>query len=354
MLDNISLGCNGRGAQTIPRRPQPGENLFGKLASVSVDEQFRLVKESGVFDHFDRMPQPGEEDEYRRASQKYALPIRTGLWSYTSGRDEALLEKNLRLCKETGAQCHDIMLLMKHVSGRDVANAEVEAFYLLAYELGLKIGIEIAFEVHIYMWTEDFRRVTPVANAIRARGIPFNFVLDHSHVLLKIESTEEQDVSGIRADVESGALKIDPYEEGNVLDEWIAQDMITWLQVRPVSPNGPKNPGELKEGGHWGRACQYPFKRPRAGEWFHPWHAYRTEPCKEVVRRVLRRHFENPKSPLRWITTDMIDMADYGGGVNYSLIEQNIAIAEWIRATYASLKAEYAMKAAALNGASSR
>jgi hypothetical protein len=27
---------------------------------------------------------------------------------------------------------------------------------------------------------------------------------------------------------------------------------------------------------------------------------------------------------------DMIDMADYGGGVNYSLIEQNAAIAQWI------------------------
>ena len=26
----------------------------------------------------------------------------------------------------------------------------------------------------------------------------------------------------------------------------------------------------------------------------------------------------------------MIDMADYGGGVNYSLIEQNAAIAQWI------------------------
>jgi hypothetical protein len=148
-------------------------------------------------------------------------------------------------------------------------------------------------------------------------------------------------VSGIRADVESGRLVIDPYEDGNIIDDWIRQNTVTWLQVRPVSPNGPRNPGELKEGGHWGRACQYPFKRPRPGEWFHPWHAYRVEPCKEVVRRVLRHHLSNPKSSrLRWITTDMIDMADYGGGVNYSLIEQNIAIAEWIRKTYDQIKRE--------------
>jgi hypothetical protein len=36
----------------------------------------------------------------------------------------------------------------------------------------------------------------------------------------------------------------------------------------------------------------------------------------------------------------MIDMADYGGGVNYSLIEQNAAIAQWIRDTYRALKKE--------------
>ena len=54
MLGNISLGCNGRGAQEVPRRP-----------AVSVDEQFRLVKSSGVFDHFDRMPQ-SRITEFRR------------------------------------------------------------------------------------------------------------------------------------------------------------------------------------------------------------------------------------------------------------------------------------------------
>lgn len=327
MLGDISLGCNGRGAQGVPRQP------------LAIDEQFRLVKEAGVFDHFDRMPQPGQEAEYVRASQKHALPIRTGLWSYAAGKDEAQLEKNLRLSRETGAQCHDIMLRANHASGRAVTDDEVIAFYLLAYELGEKIGIQIAFEVHIYMWSEDFRRINLVAEKVRARGVPFNFVLDHSHILLKVDNAEEQDVSGIRKDVEAGRLVIDPYEEGNVIDDWIGQNTITWLQVRPVSPNGPKNLGELKESGHWGRACQYPFKKPRPGEWFHPWHAYRVEPCKEVVRRVLRHHLANPKaSRLRWLTTDMIDMADYGGGVDYSLIEQNIAIAQWIRDTWQALR----------------
>jgi hypothetical protein len=62
----FSIGCNGRGVQHT--RP------------VSVDEQFRMLKESGVFDHFDRMPQPGQESEYLRAADRHGIPIRTGLW----------------------------------------------------------------------------------------------------------------------------------------------------------------------------------------------------------------------------------------------------------------------------------
>jgi hypothetical protein len=322
----FSIGCNGRGAM--------------HTAPVSVDEQFRLVKEAGVFDHFDRMPQPGVENEYLRAAQKYDLPIRTGLWSYTAGKDEAQLEKNLRICKEAGAECHNLMVLTRHAQDHVVTDQEVVDFYRHAYDLGGKLGITIGFEVHIYMWSEDFRRVSRVARMVRSHGIPFNFVLDHSHVLLKVENPEEQDVSGIREDVEAGRLVIDPYEEGNVLDEWIGMGMTVWLQVRPVSPNGPKNQWAIKEGGSWGRACQYPFLKPKPGEWHSPWHAYRVEPCKDVVHRVLRHHRDHPGDPLRWITTDMIDMPDYGGGAKYSLIEQNAAIARWLRQTWQEIKAE--------------
>ena len=32
----------------------------------------------------------------------------------------------------------------------------------------------------------------------------------------------------------------------------------------------------------------YPFTKPAPGEWHSPWHAYKLEPTKEVVRKVLR------------------------------------------------------------------
>lgn len=322
----FSLGCNGRGIMHTAPAP--------------VAEQFRMIRDSGVFDHFDRIPQPGDERAYIDASNKTGVPMTTGLWTYQIGKDEKLVRSNLEWASKAGAECHNLMISTRHTDGHIVTDDEVVEFYLRAYEVGEEFGITIGVEVHIYMFTEDFRRITPIAKNIRARGIPFNFVLDHSHVLLKVESPEEQDASGIRQDVQSGRLIIDPYQDGNVIDEWIDQNMVVWLQVRPVSPNGPKNTMMMGPGGRWGRACQYPFVRPAPGEWNHPWHAYRVEPCKHVVREMFKHHQKVSSSPLRWLTTDMIDMPDYGGGVGYSLFDQNVAIAEWLRKTWREMSGE--------------
>ncbi|WP_075257377.1 xylose isomerase [Herbaspirillum camelliae] len=338
----FSLGCNGRGVVHLEGTP------------ISVDEQFSMIKSSGVYDHFDRMPQPGEEKEYIRAANKYGIPLRTGLWWYVSGRDEDLLEKNLRISKEAGTEFHDVMLHLCNAQGKIVSDDEIVAFYRHAYDLGARIGIEIGFENHIYMWSEDPRRITPIGQRLAREGLPFKFVLDHSHVLIKVDNVEEQDIIGIRNDVESGKLVIDPYEQGNVIDEWIENNWVHWLQVRPVSPNGPKNIWAIKNpneyiGGAYGRPCQYPFTKPRPGEWHSQWHAYRLEPCKEVVRKMFKHHHLNRRSPLRYITTDMIDMADYGENAKYSLFDQNVAIAEWIRSTWDEISSQPLPQEATIN-----
>ncbi len=131
----FSLGCNGRGV--MHREP------------VSVDEQFAMLKSTGVFDHFDRMPQPGAEQEYIRAAEKHAMPMKTGLWSYMVGRDEAEVLKNLEFCKAAGAECHNLMIYRKHAAGRDMTDQEIANFYRLAYEAGARLGITVGLEVHI-------------------------------------------------------------------------------------------------------------------------------------------------------------------------------------------------------------
>lgn len=321
-MKGFLLGCNGRGAQHQPSHPP------------SIDEQFRMVKESGVFDYFDRLPQPGLEREYIAAAEKYDLPILTGLWSYTRGKDEELLLGNLELTKASGGKCHNIMLYDRHADGHRLSNEEVVDFYLRAYEAAEALGIDITFEVHIYMWSEDVRRVNAVADLVAARGVPFNFLLDHSHVLLKLENAEEQDRCGIREAVEAGELVLDPFEPGNIVDDWITRNMTLWHAVRPVVPNGPKNFWAKDSEGNYGRACQYPFMRPRAGEFHSEWFAYKLEPSKEVVRRVLRHHHDNPASRLRYITTEIIDLVDYGENARYSLFEQSVAVGAWIRKTW--------------------
>ena len=322
------LGCNGRGVQHQPGNPP------------SIDEQFKMVKSSGVFDYFDRMPQPGEEKEYVRAAERYDLPMLTGLWTYTLGKDEELLNNNMQLTKDTGGLCHNIMVFDKHADGHSITDQEVLECYLSAYKQAQRIGIEITFEVHIYMWSEDVRRVNTVADMVLKEGLPFNFLLDHSHVLLKLENPEEQDRCGIRDAVNSGSLILDPFEPGNIVDEWISRNMTLWHAFRPVAPNGPKNLDARDVEGNFGRACQYPFMRPKPGEYHSEWFAYKVEPCKEVTRNLLRYHRDNSESKLKYVTTEIIDLIDYGEGAKYSLFEQSVAIGQWILETWDGLVAD--------------
>ena len=55
------------------------------------------------------------------------------------------------------------------------------------------------------------------------------------------------------------------------------------------------------------------------------------EPSKEAIRKALRYHITHPNSPLQFITTEMINLPDYGLGAKYNLFEQNVAAARFIR-----------------------
>jgi hypothetical protein len=339
------IGCNGRGAQSSSLAKPVS------LDEAPIDEQFQLVKDTGVFDYFDRLPLRSNIDEYRRAIAKYDLPVRTASWFYRLGQDEALLSANLRIAKEIGAVMHNIMIYTNDATGRAASDDAIVDCYLRTYDEGMKLGVEPAFELHVNMWSEDFRRVTPVAKRVQAQGVPFNFTLDYSHVIFKIDNPAEQDVSGIRADVEAGRLILDPFEPGSILDDWLALGIVRWMQVRSVAPNGPKNLWSLyNPGGNLagqpmaneqpnvpGKPCRgilYPFTKPAPGEWHSHWHAWKLEPTKEFVRKVLRYHRRDPKKRLSFVTTEMINLPDYAHNARFSLIGQNAAIAKFVRAAW--------------------
>ncbi|HEX9646027.1 MAG TPA: hypothetical protein VGB88_00920 [Alphaproteobacteria bacterium] len=305
-----------------------------------IDTRFRMVKEAGVFDYVDKTPAPDEVEQFLRARDRYGVPVRAGGWFYTLGRDEALFEHNLAVARELGSLVHNTQIMANHAAGRPVTDAEVVDAYLRFSDLGDEVGVTPCFEVHVNMWSEDFRRVETVARAVEARGAPFNMTLDHSHVIFKIDNPEEQDIGGIRADVEAGRLVLDPFAPGNVCALWIEAGWVRHCHARAAIPNNPKNVDARDAQGRPGRGIQYPFRKPWSGEYHADWDEAALEPWKEVVRALMRHHAGDANGKLGQISTEFIPNLDYGEGCKYSLFEQGIACAKWLRATWAEISAE--------------
>jgi hypothetical protein len=345
------IGCNGRGAQASSLQHPVS------LDEPSIEEQFRLVAEAGVFDSFDRLPMPDQLDTYLRCIERFKLPVLTASWFYALGADDALLADKVRLAAEVGARQHNIMIYWHDSEGRPITNEEVAEFYLRAWDLGMPRDVEPTLELHVNMWSEDPRRVAPVAELVRSRGIPFNFTLDYSHGIFKMGNVEEQRLCGIADDVAQGRLELDPRKPGSLVDQWLEMGIVRWLQVRSVAPNGPRNVWSLMDptrataavpkysifdyrAGEPGRGILYPFTEPAPGEWHSPWEASALDCTKAVVEKVLAHHAASPASRLRAITTEMINLPDYGHNARFSLIGQNAAIAQYVRDTWQARTAD--------------
>lgn len=303
-----------------------------------IDTRFRMVKEAGVHDYVDKTPDPHEIDDFLAASEKYDLPVRAGGWFYTLGADEELFTRNIETGKRLGSLVHNTQILAIHAEGRPVTDDEVVEAYLRFSEIGERHGVTPCFEVHVNMWSEDFRRVAKVGRAVEARGVPFNMTLDHSHVIFKIDNPEEQEIGDIRGDVEAGRLVLDPFVEGNVCDEWISAGWVRHCHARAAIPNNPKNVDARDDEGRPGRGIQYPFAPPGPGEYHSPWRKDALEPWKETIRNLLRHHASDPAATLRQISTEFIPNLDYGQGCKYSLFEQSLACVEWMRGEWARIR----------------
>jgi hypothetical protein len=308
-----------------------------------LDTRFRMVKESGVYDYYDKTPEDfAEEDAYLAASERYGLPIRAGGWFYRLGQDEPLLKKKLALSARLGSRVHNTQILMHHADGHLVSDQEVADFYCTAAEWGDACGCYPCFEVHINMWSEDFRRVSKVADMVEARGITYRMTLDHSHVIFKIDNPEEQEVFDIRPAVESGELVLDPFRPGNVCQEWIERGIVWHCHARAAVPNNPRNTRGRHPDGRVGRGVQYPFIRPQPGQYVAEWDERRLEPWKEVVRMLFRYHASHGDSPLGQVSTEFIPNPDYGAGHGYSIFENSVACARWLREQWQALSREAA------------
>ena len=317
-------------------------SVAGELATL-----FEMVKDSGAFDYLDKTPPRAQLAAYARLAERFDLPILAGGWWYTLGRDEALLEDNLRIGSELGSLLHNTQIMMDHADGRLVTDQEVADAYLWAYDLGRSIGCLPTLEVHINMWSEDFRRVAVVAALVESHGVPFRMTLDHSHVIFKIDNVRELKVFGLDAAVATGELVLDPFVPGNICQRWIRAGWVGHCHARSTVPNNPRNiwaqhasleslPSSLHPRELVGRGVQYPFIQPGPGQWFAPWDQAALEPWKEVMRQLLRFHASSDASPLLLISTEFIPFTDYGQGAGYSLFDNSVACARWIRSEMAA------------------
>ena len=98
---------------------------------IPVETQFQMIRDSGVFDYLDRLPLPDVLDEYIRGSENTAGSRRLEV-----------------------SQHYD---LYNAVDGHVVTDNEVTDCYLRTWELADKIGVHPTFELHVNMWSEDFR-----------------------------------------------------------------------------------------------------------------------------------------------------------------------------------------------------
>lgn len=303
-----------------------------------LDTRFRMVKESGAFDYYEKSPAPGEIDQYLKVRDRYQLPIRAGSFYYVLGRDEPLLEWHLRVAKELGSLVQNVQIRTTDIDGIVVSDGRIAAAYLWAAELGERLGVAPCFEVHVNMWSENFARVARVGELVEARGVEFNITLDHSHVIFKIDNPAEQDVQGLRAEIDSGTVELDPFKPDSVCATWLERNYVRHAHARAAVPANPLNVWAKHPDGSCGRGIQYPFIRPRDGEWHSPWDERKLEPWKEVVRQLLHHHATHAGSRLGQITTEFIPYPDYGGGARYSIFENNVACARWIRDTWSALQ----------------
>ena len=87
--------------------------------AIDLDTRFRMVKESGIYDYYDKTPEdPSLLDDYLRASEKYDIPILAGGWAYQIGKDEQLFREKLQLSAKLGSKVHNTQIRARHADGK--------------------------------------------------------------------------------------------------------------------------------------------------------------------------------------------------------------------------------------------
>ena len=202
----------------------------------------------------------------------------------------------LRTGGQLGARVFNMQLYARHCDGHAISDREVADFFLQAMEHGTQNGCLPTLEVHVDMWSERFDRIESVANLLAQSHVDLRLTLDHSHLIFKIDNPQELHMSGLQAGTDG-------------------------KRSRDVA----------------GRAIQYPLLAPAARDFHSHWKEEHLQEWKTAVQEMLlHMHTHGGPEPTR-ISCEFIPFADYGGGARYSIWDNNLACAHWLRQQWAAL-----------------
>ncbi|MEW9613267.1 hypothetical protein AB3G45_05395 [Shinella sp. S4-D37] len=302
----------------------------------SIDTRFRIARQAGIVDYIEYSPRPGEIDEVLLASERHGIPVRAGSLFYTLGRDEPLLEWNMRVSRQLGAEVQNIQIAPMDASGAPVSDEAIARYFLVCAELGSLLDVVPAFEIHINMWSEAFDRIMRVAELVDRLGAQFNITLDHSHCVFKVDNAREAALDKANGRTGFDHARLDPSHPNSYYDEWLSAGLVVHAHARAAAPDNPANILARHPNGSFGRGVQYPFIEPRKGEWHSPWDERRLDMWKAVTNKLFAHHASTPGSRLRRISAEFIPFVDYGAGSGYSVSENNMACIKWLRTSWSA------------------
>ena len=328
-----------------PRPLQIGINLDGVLvhdglSTPQAQTRMAWVQHSGAFDYIEKNIDPSEDfAPYFHWVEQYGVPIRVFGGIFCARQDEHRMRWGLRTGGQLGAKIFNMQLYARRGDGRDIADREVADFFLEAMEHGAQSGCLPSLEVHVDMWSERFARIEAVANLLAQSNVDLRLTLDHSHLIFKIDNPVELGLSGVGPGSDGGRHLLAPNSPQAFYTQWLKQGWVVHAHTRSVAIGVPHNPRAKRTWDLPGRAIQYPFIEPGAGQFHSDWNAQRLQEWKTAVRAMLVHMHRQPDQAPQHISCEFIPFADYGGGARYSIWDNNLACAQWLREEWAAIVA---------------
>jgi len=299
--------------------------------------RFAWVRHSRAFDYIEKNIDPGEDfAPYFDLVERYGVPIKVFGGIFCAGRDEARMRWGLATGGRLGARIFNCQLYSRGNDGQPVSDQGVADFFIDAMNHGTPVHCLPSLEVHVDMWSEAFHRVERVANLLARSNVKLRITLDHSHLVFKLGHPKELAISGIGNDAEGHAL-LDPRSPNSFDKLWLREGWVAHAHTRSVAPAGPLNTRTRRDNGQPGRAIQYPMVEAAAGSFGAKWKGDAVEPWKLAVRHLLAWKAAHPECPLERVSCEFIPFTDYGGRARYSIWENNLACAAWLREEWAAL-----------------